>query len=176
MTSVEGELLLVLRIVMQTKDTQKVEGIKVYEIGYLLTSNVPEEKVADETKALHEILAKKSAEVIAEEAAELRPLAYTMVKKVGAVNQKFTQGYFGWVKFAVLGTEIEAIKVAFEARENMLRALLITTSRENIYLGKKAASPIIKEDDAVIVPVVDVAAEAGIDKGIDELVKETKTA
>jgi len=122
----------------------KDDARKVYEIGYLLVSSVPPEKVAQLAASLKEVLSNKDAEIISEEAPELTNLAYTMIKKIGTVNHRFDEGYFGWVKFEVSGKEIEEIKKAFEMHPDMLRVLLITTVRDNTYLGKKAvAAPVL---------------------------------
>ena len=166
---------------------KKIENLKedrqqVYEIGYLLVSSVPEEKVASEVASLKEILSKKEAEFIGEEAPELRTLAYTMIKKIGTSNIRFTQGYFGWFKFELPAKEIESVKKSFEENPSMLRSLIISTIRENTYLGKKApVAAIIKEEEmvvsevsaseATIAPVAPVSVEE-IDKSIDEMVKE----
>ncbi len=157
----------------------KEEKMQVYEIGYMLVSSIPEEKVASEVTTLREILSKKGADFIGEEAPELRTLAYTMVKKIGPTNHRFDKGYFGWFKFELPAKEIEGIKKLFEENPNMLRMLLITTIRENTYLGKK--SPVLVSEvlaDVPVEPGVELAGEPVIasvedmDKSIDAMVKE----
>lgn len=166
-----------------TETTLKESVKKVYEIGYLLISSVPEEKVAGIVSSLKDILTKKNAEVIAEEAPELRMLAYTMIKKIGTAHQRFDQGYFGWIKFEVSTSEIESIKKAFEMHPDMLRILVVTTIRENTYLGKKtpvAPGLLVNTEEVVAtealpLPEGDKASTATIeemDKSIDEMVKE----
>ena len=161
----------------------KEDRSQVYEIGYLLVSSVPEEKVVSETASLKEALSKKGAEFIGEEAPELRTLAYTMVKKVGTVNRRFDQGYFGWFKFELSVKEIEGIKKAFEENPNMLRVLVMTTVRENTYLGKKSpTASVIKAEEAVSPEAAPEAAKDAVpatpatieemDKSIDAMVKE----
>lgn len=160
----------------------KEDRSQVYEIGYLLVSSIPEEKVASETASLKEILSKKGAEFIGEEAPELRTLAYTMVKKIGTSNHRFDQGYFGWFKFELAVKEIESVKKTFEENQHMLRMLIITTVRENTYLGKKSpTASVIKADEAVPAGVTDVAKDLApvtpatleeMDKSIDAMVKE----
>lgn len=152
----------------------KEDRSDVYEIGYLLVSSIPEEKVASEAAALKEALSKKGAEFIGEEAPELRTLAYTMVKKVGTVNQRFDQGYFGWFKFELPVKEIEGIKKSFEENSHMLRMLVITTVRENTYLGKKSieiSSEVTAEPIKDMVSVAPASIEE-MDKSIDAMVKE----
>ncbi len=161
------------------QDTQRDDVKTVYEIGYHLLSSIPKEKVADVAAKLKEVLSKKGAEIIAEEAPELIPLSYTMIKKIGTVNHRFDQAFFGWVKFELAAKDIEEVKKTFDLDLNVLRYLLVTTIRENTYLGKKA--PVIpgKIVEAEGVPVETAAAPEDkpasveeMDKSIDEMVKE----
>ena len=153
----------------------KEDRMEIYEIGYLLIPSIPPEKVATEVEALKEVLLKKDAVFIAEEAAELRGLSYEMTKKIGASNQRFDEGYFGWFKFEMAAKSIVSAKKTLEENPHMLRMLLITTVKEQTYLGKKA--PVIEAvltEAPVEVPVAVVAPVSSeeIDKSIDAMVKE----
>jgi ribosomal protein S6 len=111
--------------------------VKVYEIGYLIVPSIPEEKVAGEIRAIKDILAKHKVEVIADEMAALRPLAYTMVKKIGTVNRRFDSAYFGWIKFEAAPVEVRLIEKEVKEVESILRLLLINTVREHTLLSSK---------------------------------------
>lgn len=163
-------------------DTNRDESKKVYEIGYTLVSSIPAEKVTDVVASMKDVLSKKGAEIIAEEAPELITLAYTMIKKIGTSNQRFDEGYFGWVKFELGAGDIEEVKKTLDLNEHMLRYLLITTVRENTYLGKKApAAPTLAIAPEIAPEAVEAApadAEKAapasteeMDKSIDEMVK-----
>jgi ribosomal protein S6 len=162
------------------KENMKEDRMQVYEIGYLLVSSIPEEKVEREVALLKGALEKKGADFIGEEAPELRTLAYQMVKKIGPTNHRFDKGYFGWMKFELASKEIEAIKKSFEENPNMLRMLLINTIRENTYLGKKSPVPmpeVSAEPMAEIAPEsvlesTPVVSAEEMDKSIDAMVKE----
>jgi ribosomal protein S6 len=157
---------------MDKKDIK--ENGKIYEIGYLLVSSVPEEKVEGEALALREILSKKGAEFIGEEAPELRTLAYAMRKKIGSSYHNFEKGYFGWFKFELQAGDIEAVKKAFEENPNVLRVLVITTVKENTYLGKKSPvpTPLVPVEPAIEVEVAPPSTVDEMDKSIDAMVKE----
>ncbi len=161
---------------MAAEKVLKDERVGVYEIGYLLISSLPEEKVESVTTSLREHLTKKGATLIAEEAPELRTLAYTMTKKIGASNHKFDESYFGWFKFDLPVKEIAGIKKAFEEHAQMLRVLVVSTVRDTTYLGKKSPTAVIKiEEPALVAPEAKDAPEASteeVDKSIDALVKE----
>jgi ribosomal protein S6 len=163
------------------QDTLKGDVKKVYEIGYLLVSSIPKEKVADAAAKLKDVLSKKGAEFIGEEAPEMIPLAYTMTKKIGTSNHRFDRGYFGWMKFELATKEIEEVKKTIDIDANVLRYLIITTVRENTYLGKKA--PVVPGKIAEIAegvpaeaapeeaPVEEKSNLEEVDKSIDEMVK-----
>ncbi len=174
---------------MQDHTAEKRQDIlKVYEIGYLLVSSIPVEKVTEVTASLKDVISKNGAQMIADEAPELRTLAYTMIKKIGPVNHRFDQGYFGWLKFEMPAGKIEEVKKSFEANPEVLRILVVTTVKENTYLGKKipavATAALTSEGvlagDSVIAAVEGEekaaipSAPASIeemDKSIDEMVK-----
>lgn len=158
---------------------------QVYEIGYLVVPSVPEEKLEAETKALASILADAGAAVVAEEAPHKEDLAYTMRKKtVSGSYENCDQAYFGWIKFEINSDKIGEIKDRFEKHPSILRTLVITTVKENTYLGKRAsviaASFSAKGEtsegktEEKIEEKKDTAAPASIeemDKSIDEMVK-----
>lgn len=159
-----------------TETNIKETEAKAYEIGYLLISSIPGEKVAEVVTSLKDVLSKKGASFIGEGAPELQPLAYTMVKKIGSQNHRFDEGYFGWFKFLLQAGDIESVKKTFDMHPDMLRMLLITTVKEDTFLGKKAPVAVLTkaEEIAIDVPVVAEAAPASIeemDKSIDEMVK-----
>lgn len=153
------------------------KALKVYEIGYILLPSIPAEKVGAAVDAIKALVTKQGGNFIAEEFPKLRPLAYTMQKQVGAVRHKVNEGYFGWVKFDVSPDAMTAIKAGMDTNNQVLRYLLITTVRENTYLGQKAAlvaKDEVKTEDAsdtASLPA-DEATGDDIDKTIDDMVKE----
>lgn len=140
----------------------------VYEIGYLIATSVPEEKVPAEAEALRAIITGAGAEVISEEAPHSQDLAYTMrVKTLAGSYENYDSAYFGWVKFELSTSKIEAVKKAVEAMPSVLRMLLTTTVREQTYLGKKVLAAAKAGESE---PKKD-AEDA--DKAIDAMVKES---
>ena len=103
-------------------------------------------------------------------------------KTVAGSYEKYDTAYFGWIKFEVGSDKIEAVKKAVELHPTVLRALLLSTVRENTYLGKRAQAIAAEFNAKEIIPdavVADakevVAAPATIeemDKSIDAMVKE----
>jgi ribosomal protein S6 len=169
-------------------ETTHADNMSVYEIGYLIAPNIPEEKIPAEALAIGEIINSAGSKVIAEEAPHRIKLAYEMRKKnVSGSYEKYNDAYFGWIKFEVGSDAIEAVKKSVEIHPSVLRMLLTSTVRENTYLGKHA--PVIAaelelkkelsdknsdktaektEDKKEVAPV----SVEEMDKSIDEMVKE----
>jgi len=146
----------------------------IYEIGYLISSAVPEESVQTEADSVKKIITDAGATVIAEELAHKVQLAYTIRKKtVAGFYDNHDEAYFGWVKFEVDSSLIEGVKKSVENHSKVIRMLLISTIRENTYLGKKA--PAFNTTDKVAVEEKKESAPVSIeemDKSIDAMVKE----
>lgn len=164
------------------EDTNK-DRLSVYEIGYLIVSSLPEEKLPVEVESIKKIVADSGAELISEGNPELRQLAYTIRRKtLAGLYEKYDQAYFGWIKFEVDSGKVLSLKKSIESIPSVLRMLLITTVRENTYLGKTAPAINPKADEPVgVAPGVGAispeiaAAPASVeemDKSIDNLVKE----
>jgi len=163
------------------------DNLSVYEIGYLLASNVPEEKIPSEAEAVAKIINSAGSTVIASEEPHRIKLAYEMRKKnVSGSYEKYNEAYFGWIKFEVASDVIENIKKSVEIHPSVLRMLLTNTVRESTYLGKRA--PAIAAEIAFKKTPADKVAEEAVshvekkevtpasveemDKSIDEMVKE----
>lgn len=160
------------------------DEVSVYEVGYLVVSSIPEEKVPGEAEAVKKIITDAGSTVITEEAPHHEHLAYTISKKtVSGGYEKYDHAYFGWIKFELGSDKIEAVKKAIELRPAVLRMLLISTVRENTYLGKRA--PALNTVAFAPIAVATIsgaltddkkdAAPATIeemDKSIDNMVKE----
>ncbi len=154
------------------------DRLSVYEIGYLIVSSVPEEKVSGEVEAIKKMIADAGSTVITEEAPYAQDLAYTMRKKmVSGGYEKYDAAYFGWIKFEVGSDKIEALKNSIEAHPSVLRMLLITTVKENTYLSKRAPAiastmKVGEEASEEIKDATPVVSPEEIDKSIDAMVKE----
>ncbi len=170
-------------------DTQSDVREGVYEIGYLLVSSVPVEKISAEADAIRAVITKSGAAVIAEGAPHEEKLAYQIRKKtVSGAYDKYDMAYFGWIKFSAGSDKVEDMKKVIEAYPTVLRMLMISTVKENTFLGKHASAiaeefmPSIKRSNerapfvAKVEPAKDVVAAPAsaedIDKSIEAMVKE----
>lgn len=154
---------------------EREDRLQVYEIGYLIASSVAEENIPAEADKVKKIVTDAGASVIAEEMPHKETLAYTIRRKmVSGSYEKYDEAYFGWVKFELASTKVEAMKKAVEIVPSVLRMLLTTTVRENTYLGKRA--PQVAQKAAITIEekkdVQPPATVEEMDKSIDDMVKE----
>ena len=168
------------------EENTKDDRISVYEIGYLVAGDVLEEKVSEEADKVKDVIVKSGATIIADEVPHMEELSYTMrVKTVSGSYEKYDRAYFGWVKFELSSNKVESVKKTVELLPKILRMILITTVKENTYLGKRAsqiAAAIMpkKAQDIGIGAVVDAKKDVtslsveDMDKSIDDMVKEVK--
>ncbi len=106
----------------------------VYEVGFHLVPTVGEEGLPAAVEAIRKALG--DVEIIKESFPAKMTLAYTVERPVGGKREKYTQSYFGWVKFALkpeAGREgIPTLQDALRAMQSILRFIVIETVREDI--------------------------------------------
>lgn len=110
---------------------------RVYEVGYLLVPSLREEDLDTHVDAIKDLIAQHKGLQIADDAPVLIDLAYEMTKVIDNKNYKFSQGYFGWIKFDLAPSALVDIKAALEKNPNIIRFLLISTVRDNTVFSKK---------------------------------------
>ncbi|NOY35640.1 MAG: 30S ribosomal protein S6 [bacterium] len=144
---------------------------KTYEIGYLLSPLVPDEKLDGEISALRGLIESQKCLIMGEERARIRKLAYTVQKKGSG---RFDTAYFGWIKFVADPAAIAEIKGGFDKEANILRFLILDiTKNESVKkTAKKPSKPVGFRKKTV--PGAEVAIKTEIkpeeiDKKIEEL-------
>ena len=106
-----------------------VDARPVYEVGYHLLPSIPEGDVAAVADKIRALLG--SSEIISQGTPAKMTLAYTIERAQGGKREKFTQTYFGWVKFVVEDNSgIEALQASLRAMPEVLRYIVISTIRE----------------------------------------------
>ncbi len=155
-------------------EEKEVARTGVYEVGYLLVPSIAEENLGGEVTALKDSLTAHGVTFISDEYPKMIELAYEMSRSIANKKQKFSYGYFGWVKFEATTEAAKVIKAELDMNEKLIRYLLIKTARENTMSSKR---PYGKPEGAkrhVAAKAVDVGPinEEVIDKEIDALVLE----
>lgn len=97
---------------------------KTYEINYLLTPLVPEDKIAEETAVLRKIIEDSKGFVVGEDQPKMQRLSYSI--------KKFDRGHYGWFKFSAGAEFIDNIKNGFDKNEKILRALITEAGKESV--------------------------------------------
>ncbi len=159
-----------------TEDGSENDGLKVYEIGFLLAPTVAEEKLPEEVSALKSVIEERGGFFISEDFPKLRPLAYTMVKKIDNKNQKYNQAYFGWVKFELKPSEVPVVNSSFQNNLNVIRFILLDTVRENTIYSHKLTMKRDREARGAGPATAEVSSKSEevspeeLDKSIEKLV------
>lgn len=146
------------------------KGQKIYEIGYLLSPLIAEEKLDEEISVLRKLIEEKGGFIISEGRPKSQKLAYPI--------KKFETAYFGWFKFSSDSETISEIKNSFEKSplgEKIIRFLLIETKKETIApISPKKA---IRKKKLFVTPEAKVKGEIKleeIDKKLEELLGKSE--
>lgn len=153
-------------------DEGKEIRLGVYEVGYLMVPTIAEENLGGEVTVFKDMFTENGAIFISDEYPKLIELAYEMSRSIENKKQKFSYGYFGWVKFECTTDQAKIIKDILDKNEKLIRFLMIKTVRENTMSVKRSykegnrnrrSAIKTKEEEAPI-------NEETIDKEIDALV------
>ncbi len=163
----------VKKVVEEGNSSEEVEfRVSVYEVGYHMVPTIAEENLGEEVTVFKDMFLENGAVFISDEYPKLMELAYEMSRSINNKKQKFSYGYFGWVKFECTTTQAKVIKDILDKNEKLVRYLMIKTVRENTMSVKRAYG---KQDGPRrrIAPKAEETApinEETIDKEIDALV------
>ena len=156
-------------------EAKETQNSKVYELGYLLVSTIPEEDVPVIYGNLKELISSLGGNAISDEIPKMIPLAYAMVKVVNNVRNKFNTAHFGWIKFMMDSDKVLELKKKLDLDPNIIRFLVLKTVAENTIAAKRFMRTdtrnrrprILKnEDNENVAPI----NKEEIDKEIDALV------
>lgn len=149
--------------------------VGIYEIGYLMVPSIAEENLGAEVTAFKDALTAKGVTFISDEYPRMMELAYEMSRSIMNKKQKFSYGYFGWVKFETTTEAAVVIKDMMDKNETFIRYIMIKTVRENTMSQKRAykadgprRKPTHTKSEAEMAPI----DEEAVDKEIDALVLE----
>jgi ribosomal protein S6 len=149
----------------------------IYEIGFHVVPTVEESAVMSVVDELKGEISKGDAEMIGEGAPSKIRLAYTIERKGVGKYDKFDDAYFGFIKFATERENIPGLETYLRANRNILRYLLVETTREDISAAPRRAvfssdrleGETIKKPEAPVEKAGEVSEE-DLNKSIDALV------
>lgn len=146
---------------------------RVYEVGYILVPTLSEEEVPAVYGDLKDLVASFGGEIISDEMPRMISLAYSMLKVVANVRNKFNTGYFGWVKFSMDTEKVDELKKKLDFNPNVIRFLVLKTVKENTIAAKRFVradmhrKPMVKKNENEEATPIN---KEEIDKEIDALI------
>lgn len=117
-----------------------VARMGIYEVGYIMVPSIAEENLGAEVTAFKDTLTAAGVTFISDEYPKMMELAYEMSRSIANKKQKFSYGYFGWVKFECTTEQARAIKAMLDLNETLVRYLMIKTVRESTMSSKRPYS------------------------------------
>jgi ribosomal protein S6 len=139
---------------------------RLYECGYVLVPTIPESEVPTAVEAIKSLITSAGATITIAPDPEYIDLAYTMEKTVGSKKSKYSQGYFGFIKFETAPDTLEQIKKVLDAHLELVRYILLKTDADNTIVFKKPKLE-AKRDSAPIDEAELIADEAEEDMELD---------
>ncbi|MFA5791927.1 MAG: 30S ribosomal protein S6 [Candidatus Paceibacterota bacterium] len=124
----------------KVKDENEIEessNSRVYELGYLLVPTISQEDVPVIFGNLKETISSLEGVAISDEMPKMTPLAYSMLKVVANVRNKFNTAYFGWIKFTMGTDAVLELKKKLDLDPNVIRFLILKTVKENTIAAKR---------------------------------------
>jgi small subunit ribosomal protein S6 len=115
---------------------------RVYEVSYIFVDTLDDEEAVSKANALKESIATLGGSFIAEETPYLRELAYEMVRVIKNQNNRFNQGYFGWIKTEIDPSKIALVDKTLKLDEDIIRHLVLKADREVHIFTKR--NPVVK--------------------------------
>ncbi|MFA6608584.1 MAG: 30S ribosomal protein S6 [Candidatus Paceibacterota bacterium] len=120
---------------------------RVYEISFIFDNKLDEGAALEKSNAIKQSIATLGGSFISEEAPYMRELAYEMTRVVNNINVRFSEGYFGWIKFEMDAEKVKELEKGLKADNQIVRYLIVKTVRENTVFTKRA--PVVKAESLV---------------------------
>lgn len=137
---------------------------KMYEIGYLLSPLIPEEKLDEEVSVLRKLIEDRQGLIINEGRPKMRKLAYPINKTESA--------YFGWVKFTASPEILKEIENPLKKNNKIIRFLIIKAVKETT-VSMPARKIVKKKKPAGPKEKIEIKPEE-IDKKLEELLSSSQ--
>lgn len=148
----------------------------VYEVGFHVVPTVGDDGVSAVVDKIRAVLEKAGSEFIKDEFPQKVTLTYTIERSSSGKREKFRDAYFGFIKFACEKSEVQALQQTLRGMPDVLRFLLIETTREDIVEPRRAVfssdrleGETIKKPTSAPEAAAPVSEEE-LDKSIDALV------
>lgn len=160
-----------------TQATSPKAGL-VYEIGYHLVPTLSDADAVAQAAAIRTQVEKAGGSVLSAEEPKRMTLAFRIERSEGGARGKYTESYFGWVKFEgpeELHTSVPMLKDSLTGNDRILRFMLVETVREapqpvrNVFSSDRLAGETIRAPKRAEEKGGEVS-EAELEKGIESLI------
>ena len=117
---------------------EDVAVLRIYEIGYHITTDTKEEELEKVVGVLRAEIEKSGGSFIAEGAPSMIKLAYPIFLREGEKSVEYDRGYFGWIKFEAPIAIAQTIEVFLKQNKSFFRFIVFQTVREDTRAKMKA--------------------------------------
>ncbi len=118
------------------EDIEKTDA-RVYELAYLFVPTIDEAAILGRFGDLKALIEKEGGTFVSEDMPKMIELAYEMSRVITNKKTYFTNAYFGWIKFELDPSKVEALKPVLDRNEEIIRYMILKTVRENTIASKK---------------------------------------
>ncbi len=125
-------------VAIAENDTENVDILRVYEIGYHISPSTKEEDIEKTVSAIRSEIEKQGGSFIAEGAPSMARLAYSIESREGTKRVENDRSYFGWLKFEAKIDAAKALEESLKANKSLIRFILFRTVREDTRAKMKA--------------------------------------
>ena len=150
-------------ITPEMQDEMDADGLetRVYELGFHLDPELPQEEVKKTYQAIRDRIAAVGTNVAEGEPTKI-PLAYTIYRSETAGRRDFDTAYFCWIAYEANGAGHDDIGTMAREESRIVRFLDLRTTKEaathsaemhEIFAQNAAAAAAQPEDDADVEPV-----------------------
>lgn len=120
---------------------------RIYEVSVLVRSDIAEDIAVDVFKKIGEYIA-GNANILAQSHLDKIDLAYEIKKDIDNKKERFTESYFGFIKFKSTPEFIKNLQEKLDLTKELIRFLIVKTIEENTMLQKREKRNDDKEDIA----------------------------
>ena len=125
-----------------------------YELAFHLLPTVADGEVSGVIAALKAIITTHNGEILEEENPQRFTLAYEIRKAVEGRSLRFTNSWYGWIRFSLMRSDLESVTTEIVHRGEVLRHLLVRLTREEaahphrVFVGKQESATVVDSEDA----------------------------
>lgn len=101
------------------------DEVSHYELAFHILPTVADGEVSSVFDEIKAFIAKHKGEAGEEEMPQRIPLAYDIKEMVEGKYQRFSEAYFGWIRFHLSPSELESLTAEVRGHNTILRYLIV---------------------------------------------------